>query len=121
MVSKEEIQKKYTDLKNRLSELNEAYHRHDISEVSDEKYDSLFKELIDLENKYAFLVPKDCNKNTIKKAVELKFDVKVIKVSTLNQIGKQKQMTIKSGGKTIRTSGTRSSFKKAIVTLNEEN
>ena len=46
MVSKEEIQKKYTDLKNRLLELNESYHRHDISEVSDEKYDSLFKELI---------------------------------------------------------------------------
>ena len=72
------------------------------------------------ENKYAFLVPKNCNKNTIKKAVESKFDVKVIKVSTLNQIGKQKQMTIKSGGKTIRTSGNRRSFKKAIVTLNEE-
>jgi len=69
------------------------------------------------ENKYAFLVPKNCNKNTIKKAVELKFDVKVVKVSTMNQLGKQKQMTIKSGGKTIRTSGTRSSFKKAIVTL----
>ncbi|MFL3004752.1 MAG: 50S ribosomal protein L23 [Candidatus Neomarinimicrobiota bacterium] len=71
------------------------------------------------ENKYAFLVPKDCNKNTIKKAVELKFDVKVIKVSTMNQLGKQKQMTVKSGGRTIRTSGVRSSFKKAIVTLNE--
>ena len=41
------------------------------------------------ENKYAFLVPKDCNKNTVKKAVELKFDVKVIKVSTMNQLGKQ--------------------------------
>ncbi len=72
------------------------------------------------ENKYAFLVPKKCNKNIIKKAVELKFDVRVIKVSTMNQAGKQKQMTIKSGGKTIRTSGYRSSFKKAIVTLNEE-
>ena len=69
------------------------------------------------ENKYAFLVPKNCNKNTIKKAVELKFDVKVIKVSTMNQLGKQKQMTVKSGGRTIRTSGTRPSFKKAIVTL----
>ena len=41
MGSKEEIQKKYTDLKNRILELNESYHRHDISEVSDEKYDSL--------------------------------------------------------------------------------
>ena len=48
MVSKKEIQKKYTDLKNRIFELNESYHRHDVSEVSDEKYDSLFKELIDL-------------------------------------------------------------------------
>ena len=46
MVSKKEIQKKYTDLKNRIFELNESYHRHDVSEVSDEKYDSLFKELI---------------------------------------------------------------------------
>ena len=72
------------------------------------------------ENKYAFIVPKNCNKNTIKKAVELKFDVKVIKVSTINQLGKQKQMTVKSGGKTIRTSGHRSSFKKAIVTLHSD-
>jgi len=71
------------------------------------------------ENKYAFLVPKNCNKNTIKKAVELKFDVKVIKVSTMNQLGKQKQMTVKSGGRTIRTSGARSSFKKTIVTLQD--
>ena len=71
------------------------------------------------ENKFAFYVPKNCNKNTIKKAVESKFDVKVIKVSTMNQSGKEKQMTMKSGGRTIRTSGTRSSFKKAIVTLHE--
>ena len=71
------------------------------------------------ENKYAFIVPRSCNKNTIKKAVESKFDVKVTKISTMNQSGKQKQMTVKSGGRTIRTSGTRSSFKKAIVTLLE--
>ena len=55
MVSKKEIQKKYTDLKNRIFELNESYHRHDVSEVSDEKYDSLFKELIDFENNNDFL------------------------------------------------------------------
>ena len=72
------------------------------------------------ENKYAFIVPKNCNKNTVKKAVELKFDVKVVKVSTMNQSGKQKQMTVKSGGRTIRTSGMRSSFKKAIVTLHND-
>ena len=71
------------------------------------------------ENKYAFIVPKYCNKNMVKKAVEMKFDVKVVKVSTLNQTGKHKQMTVKSGGRTIRTSGKRSSFKKAIVTLGE--
>ena len=71
------------------------------------------------ENKYAFFVPKNCNKNMVKKAVELKFDVKVVKVSTLNQSGKHKQMTVKSGGRTIRTSGKRSSFKKAIVTLHK--
>ena len=71
------------------------------------------------ENKYAFIVPKHCNKNMVKKAVELKFDVKVVKVSTLNQSGKHKQMTVKSGGRTIRTSGKRPSFKKAIVTLHK--
>ena len=36
-------------------------------------------------NKYAFIVPKGCNKHMIKNAVESKFGVKVIKVSTMNQ------------------------------------
>ena len=71
-------------------------------------------------NKYAFIVPKGCNKHMIKNAVESKFGVKVIKVSTINQSGKQKQMTVKSGGRTIRTSGSRPSFKKAIVTLHRD-
>ena len=71
------------------------------------------------ENKYAFLVSKNSNKNEIKKAVEGKFDVKVDKVATLNQSGKFKQMTMKSGGRTIRTSGKKPSYKKAIVTLSE--
>ena len=71
-------------------------------------------------NKYAFIVPKDCNKNIIKRAVEQKFDVKVLKVSTINQLGKQKQLTVKSGGRTIRTSGFRPSYKKAIVTLHKD-
>ena len=35
----------------------------------------------------------------------------------MNYNGKKKQMTIRSGGKTIRTSGKRSKWKKAIVTL----
>ena len=33
-------------------------------------------------NKYAFIVPRDCNKNIIKQAVEQKFDVRVLKVSS---------------------------------------
>ena len=69
------------------------------------------------ENKHAFLVSPRANKTEIKKAIELKFDVKVVKVATINQSGKQKQMTVRSGGRTIRTSGKRSNYKKAIVTL----
>tara|TARA_Y100000590_G_scaffold428066_1_gene538995 strand:+ start:150 stop:467 length:318 start_codon:yes stop_codon:yes gene_type:complete len=73
------------------------------------------------ENKYAFLVSSDANKTEIKKAIEKKFEVKVIKISTLNRMGKQKQMTVKSGGRTIRTVGRRSNWKKAVVTLQSGN
>ena len=69
------------------------------------------------QNKYAFIVDSSSNKAEIKKAVEAKFDVSVVKVSTLNQSGKTKQMTVRSGGKTIRTSGKRADFKKAVVTI----
>ena len=69
------------------------------------------------ENKYAFLVKINANKIEIKKAIESKFDVKVLKVSTIRQLGKIKQMTVRSGGRTIRTSGKRSDYKKAIITL----
>ena len=71
------------------------------------------------QNKYAFFVKKTANKIQIKKAVELKFDVKVVKVRTINRIGKLKQMTVKSGGRTIRTSGKRAGFKKAIITIED--
>lgn len=69
------------------------------------------------QNKFAFLVSPNVNKSEIKKAVETKFDVKVVKVATMNQIGKHKQMTVKSGGRTIRTTGKRSDYKKAVITL----
>ena len=72
------------------------------------------------ENKHAFLVCKNANKAEIKKAIEKKFDVKVVKVATINQLGKNKQMTVRSGGRTIRTSGKRSDFKKAIITLDPD-
>ena len=68
-------------------------------------------------NKYAFIVSFHSNKNQIKESIESEFSVEVAKVSTMNYNGKKKQMTIRSGGKTIRTSGKRSKWKKAIVTL----
>ena len=69
------------------------------------------------ENKFAFLVSPHANKSEIKKAVETKFDVKVVKVATMNRLGKHKQMTVRSGGRTIRTTGKRSDYKKAVITL----
>jgi len=69
------------------------------------------------ENKFAFYVSPDANKTEIKKAVEEKFEVKVVKVATINRQGKHKQMTVRSGGRTIRTSGKRANYKKAIITL----
>ena len=72
------------------------------------------------ENKYAFLVNISANKTEIKKAIESNFDVKVTKVATIRQIGKNKQMTVRSGGRTIRTAGKRSDFKKAIITLESD-
>ena len=74
----------------------------------------------EVRNTYTFLVSKNANKVEIKKAVEKKFNVQVLKVSTMNLNGKQKTMTVRSGGKTIRTSGYTSSWKKAIVTLKKD-
>jgi len=71
------------------------------------------------ENKYAFIVSNTANKIQIKLAIETKFEVSVSKVTTMNFNGKLKQMTTRSNGRTIRTEGRRSSYKKAIVTLNK--
>jgi len=71
------------------------------------------------QNKYAFIVDSGANKIQIKSAIENKFDVSVSKVTTMNYNGKLKNMTTRSGGKTIRTQGRKSSFKKAIVSLND--
>ena len=70
-------------------------------------------------NKYVFQVEKQCNKLEIKEAIEEKFKVKIKKVSTMNLKGKNKNMTIKSNGHILRTKGNQSSWKKAIVTLEE--
>ena len=70
-------------------------------------------------NKYVFQVEKQCNKLEIKEAIEEKFQVKIIKVATMNVKGKNKNMTIKSNGHILRTRGNQPSWKKAIVTLEE--
>jgi len=75
--------------------------------------------LQETERKYGFRVHSDANKIEIKKAVEDRFGVKVEKVATMNVQGKTKQITVRSGGRVIRTSGKRSDWKKAIVTLKQ--
>ena len=68
-------------------------------------------------NQYVFEVEKQCNKLEIKEAIEERFQVTVIKVATMNFKGKSKNMSIRSNGHVLRTQGNRSSWKKAIVTL----
>ncbi|MFQ6617668.1 MAG: 50S ribosomal protein L23 [Fidelibacterota bacterium] len=75
--------------------------------------------LEDRENKYAFEVDPDANKLEIKKAIEKRFGVKVNKIAVLRVKGKSKSMTVRSGGRVIRTRGRRSHWKKAIITLRE--
>ena len=71
------------------------------------------------ERKYGFQVHPDANKIEIKRAIEDRFGVKVEKVATMNFRGKAKEMTVRSGGRVIRTRGKRSDWKKAVVTLKE--
>jgi len=67
--------------------------------------------LRDDQNKYAFQVHVDATKPQIRKAVEELFEVKVVSVSTMNMLGKNKRLG--------RFFGRRSSWKKAIVTIAE--
>ena len=71
------------------------------------------------QNKYVFQVEKKSNKLEIKQAIENKFKVKIKNVATLNIKGKRKNMTIRSNGNILRTSGYRASWKKAIVSLQD--
>ena len=65
------------------------------------------------EKKYTFFVHPEANKSQIKEAVEKMFDgVKVAKVNTMNQDGKQKRRGM-TYGRTAKT-------KKAIVQLTED-
>ena len=68
-------------------------------------------------NSYAFKVLPSSNKLEIKKAVEERFGVHVKHVRTMNLKGKSRIMSVRSGGRVIRTSGKKSNWKKSIVTL----
>jgi len=74
---------------------------------------------IETERKYFFEVDKRANKIDIKRAIQKKFNVEVSKVGTMNYKGKKKNTSVRSDGKVLRTSGYRSSWKKAVVTLKE--
>lgn len=61
------------------------------------------------EGKYVFVVAKSANKIEIAKAVTEVFGKKVVKVNTINVLGKKKRVG--------RNFGKRSDYKKAIVKL----
>ncbi len=60
-------------------------------------------------NQYVFRVSPSANKSEIKKAIEVRFEVKVESVNTLNVLGKVKQVR--------GLPGRRASWKKAVVRL----
>lgn len=62
-------------------------------------------------NAYTFVVHQRANKTEIRQAIEQLWDVKVIKVTTLNRKGKTKRFRF--------TEGRRADTKRAVVTLAE--
>jgi large subunit ribosomal protein L23 len=72
--------------------------------VSEKSYD-----LIENNNTYTFEVDPRANKEQIKHAVEQVFDVKVLRVNTMNRKGKVKRTGYKLG--------KRKDIKRAVVTL----
>lgn len=72
--------------------------------VSEKSYD-----LIERNNTYTFVVDRRARKEEIRKAVEDLFDVRVLRVNTLNRKGKRKR--------TRSTVGKRADTKRAMVTL----
>lgn len=74
--------------------------------VSEKSYD-----LIEHSNTYTFEVDPRANKNQIRNAVEKVFDVKVLRVNTMNRKGKVKRTGYKLG--------KRKDVKRAVVTLAE--
>ncbi len=66
-------------------------------------------ELMEENNAYTFKVVKKANKIQIRQAIEEIFNVKVVKVNTMNMKGKRKRLGF--------TEGKRPDWKKAIIKL----
>ena len=69
----------------------------------------------DKNNRFGFIVDRKATKIEIKTAVESMYNVKVTAVNTMNYQGKKKSRYTKAGV----IEGRTTSFKKAIVTLDE--
>ena len=67
--------------------------------------------LVETRNTYSFEVAPSANKIDIRKAVEVKWNVKVLRVRTMNRLGKLKRSKNRLG--------RRKDWKKAYVTLAE--
>ncbi|MGI9611123.1 MAG: 50S ribosomal protein L23 [Acidimicrobiia bacterium] len=76
--------------------------------VSEKSYD-----LIEFHNTYTFEVDPRSNKGEIRDAIEDVFEVRVVRVNTMNRKGKVKRQGF--------TSGRRKDTKRALVTLAEGN
>jgi large subunit ribosomal protein L23 len=72
--------------------------------ISEKSYD-----LIERTNTYTFIVDRRARKEEIRKAVEVLFEVPVLKVNTLNRKGKRKRTGF--------VTGRRADSKRAMVTL----
>lgn len=72
--------------------------------VSEKSYD-----LIERGNTYTFVVDRRARKEEIRRAVEVLFDVRVLRVNTLNRKGKRKRTRF--------AVGRRADTKRAMVTL----
>jgi len=66
-------------------------------------------------NQFTFEVPLDASRSQIKEAVEKAFDVKVLKVNTINVVAK-----VSRRGRSRRMAIRKSAYKKAVVTLRPE-
>jgi large subunit ribosomal protein L23 len=66
-----------------------------------------------LATQYTFVVHPDATKTQIRHAIEEIFKVNVVKINTVNSLGKKRSFARRG----VRTSGKQSDFKKAVVTL----